>query len=435
MAVTLAAMLGQIGLPGGGFGCGYSATNGIGQPTRQINWAALPQGHNPVADFIPVARISDLLLRPGETIDYDGRRLTLPDIRLIYWVGGNPFHHHQDINRLLRAWQQPETIIVHERWWNTLARHADIVLPATTALERNDVAFNKRDGFAIAMQQAVPPVGQARNDHDIFAALAERFGVHKAFTEERSELDWLRYIYNVSRQRAAEDDVELPDFETFWQQGYLELPAPPQPRVLLSGFRDNPENHPLRTPSGRIEIFSETIAGFAYDDCPGHPVWLEPLEWLGSEKTAQYPLHLISNQPKTRLHSQLDNGSVSRASKIQGREPMLINPQDAAARAIEDGSVVRVFNDRGACFAGVTISAAIQPGVVALATGAWYDPLEPGVIGTLDKHGNANVLTPDKGTSKLAQAPIAHSTLVEVERFDGELPSVTVFTAPPIVQQ
>jgi biotin/methionine sulfoxide reductase len=189
-------MLGQIGLPGGGFGCGYSATNGIGQPARQVNWAALPQGQNPVSDFIPVARISDLLLRPGATIDYDGRRLTLPDIRLVYWVGGNPFHHHQDINRLLRAWQQPETIIVHERWWNTLARHADIVLPATTALERNDVAFNKRDGFAIAMQQAVPPVGQARNDHDIFAALAERFGVHKAFTEERSELDWLRYIYN-----------------------------------------------------------------------------------------------------------------------------------------------------------------------------------------------------------------------------------------------
>jgi biotin/methionine sulfoxide reductase len=248
-------------------------------------------------------------------------------------------------------------------------------------------------------------------------------------------MDWLRYIYNVSRQRAAEAAIELPDFETFWRQGYLELPPPQQPRVLLAGFRDDPEKYPLRTPSGKIEIFSETIAGFAYDDCPAHPVWLEPLEWLGSPKAKQYPLHLISNQPKTRLHSQLDNGSVSRAGKIRGREPMLINPQDAAARAIEDGAVVRVFNDRGACLAGVSVSDEVRPGVVALATGAWYDPLEPGVPGTLDKHGNANMLTPDKGTSKLAQAPIAHSTLVEVERFDDELRQVTVFAAPPVLNR
>ena len=80
-----------------------------------------------------------MLLNPGSTIDYDGQKIVFPDTRLIFWCGGNPFHHHQDLNRLVRAWQQPYTIIVNEPWWNSLARHADIVFPATTALERNDI--------------------------------------------------------------------------------------------------------------------------------------------------------------------------------------------------------------------------------------------------------------------------------------------------------
>ena len=143
MAITLAAILGQIGLPGGGFGIGYSCVDTLGNPVTRINWAALPQGENPVEAFIPVARISDLLLDPGGTFTYDGRTLTYPDIRLVYWAGGNPFHH-QDLNRLVTAWRRPETTICHEIWWNSLARHCDIVLPATTSLERNDIGCAPR---------------------------------------------------------------------------------------------------------------------------------------------------------------------------------------------------------------------------------------------------------------------------------------------------
>lgn len=430
MAITLAAMLGQMGLPGGGFSTGMSALHGIGNPASQVAWAALDQGRNPVKHFIPVARISDLLLNPGGELDYNGQRLTLPDIRLVYWVGGNPFHHHQDINRLLRAWQQPETVVVHERWWNALARHADIVLPATIALERNDMALNRRDGFAVAMRQAIPAVGEARDDHAICAGLAERFGLRERFTEGRGEMDWLAYLYNISRQRAASEGIELPTFEAFWQAGYLELPAPRAPRVHLAGFRADPQAHPRPTPSGKIEIYSETIDGFGYPDCPGHPVWQAPDEWLGGERAARYPLHLISCQPATRLHSQLDNGVTSRNAKVAGREPISLNPGDAAQRGIRQGDVVRVYNDRGACLAGAVLSEAVRPGVVQLATGAWYDPLEPGQIGTLDKHGNPNLLTRDRGTSRLAQGPTAHSALVEVARVDGEAPPVTVHEPP-----
>ena len=132
---------------------------------------------------------------PASRYDFNGKRGTYPDIRLVYWAGGNPFHHHQDINKLRRAWQRPETVIVHEPWWTATARHADIVLPATTSLERNDIGGARRDKFIIAMQQAIEPVGEARNDFDIFSDLAQRLGVAEAYTQGRDEMAWLRHLY------------------------------------------------------------------------------------------------------------------------------------------------------------------------------------------------------------------------------------------------
>ena len=430
MAAVLAAMLGQIGLPGGGVGYGYAAEAGIGNPVRRLGGLTLPQGENPVSTFIPVARITDMLLGPGTTFDYDGRTLRYPDIKLVYWCGGNPFHHHQDLNRLVDAWQRPDTVIVHEPWWNPLARHADIVFPATTTLERNDIGRASNDAHVYGMQQAVEPVGEARNDYDIFAGLAARVGLADRFTEGRDEMAWLRHLYDVFRQQAARERIELPDFDAFWESGELELPVPDHGRVIFSGFRGAPDDNPLPTPSGRIEIFSDTIDGFGYDDCAGHPRWFEPAEWLGGEEARRHPLHLVSNQPTTRLHSQLDIGKTSVANKVDGREPVYVHPDDAGARGIADGDVVRLYNDRGACLAGARVTRSVRAGVVVLPTGAWYDPDGPG---GLERHGNPNVLTLDKGTSRLAQGPSAHTTLVEMERADGELPAVSAFEAPTIL--
>lgn len=430
MTTTLAAMLGQIGLPGGGFGFGYGSMQGQGNPVEPIDVPAMHAGANPTGSFIPVARIVDMLLKPGEKYDFNGKQRTYPDTKLVYWCGGNPFHHHQDINRLIEGWRRPETIIVNEPWWTATARHADIVLPATTTLERNDIGASSRDRFIMAMEKAVDPVGGARNDFDIFSELSERLGFRSTFTEDRDEKEWLRHLYDVSRQQAAKSKVELPDFDEFWEQGHVEIAEPGKPHVVYSEFRDDPEKHALQTPSGLIEIFSETIDGFGYDDCPGHPVWLEPVEWLGAEEAKRHPLHLMSNQPDSRLHAQMDCGTVSGASKISGREPVTLNTGDATARGIKAGDIVRVFNDRGETLAGAVLSDGVMPGVIRLATGAWYDPAEPGRIGTLDKHGNPNMLTLDRGTSKLGQGPVAHSTLVEVARYDAELPDITAFTGP-----
>lgn len=434
MGIVLAAMLGQIGLPGGGFGIGYGAMGTKGMRRTSAPLRTIPTGDNPTHSYIPVARIADLLLSPGQTIDFNGERITYPDIRLIYWGGGNPFHHHQDINRLLRAWRKPETIIVQDFYWTPAARHADIVLPVATSLERNDVSAGWFDNTVYAMRKAIEPIGEARSDYEIMADLADRLGHGAAFTEGRSEMEWIRYLYDSLRKHLANTDEQIPAFDEFWRRGRIEIPVLKGPHVMFEDFRKDPVAHPLKTPSGRIEIYSETIAGFGYADCPGHPMWLEPCEWLGSSIARRFPLHLISNQPSTRLHSQMDQASLSGSQKVQGREPIWMHPDDATSRGISEGDVVRVYNDRGACLAGARLTSALRLGVVQLSTGAWYDPAEPGRLGTIDKHGNPNMLTLDKGTSKLAQGPIAHSVLVEIETWRAPLPPVTAHEPPEIVE-
>ncbi|GLZ13364.1 biotin sulfoxide reductase [Actinomadura sp. NBRC 104425] len=428
--LALAAMLGQIGLPGGGFGHGHGSIGDAGATGPDLRLPYLPQGVNPVSAFIPVARVADMLLHPGARYDYDGRRLTYPDVRLVYWAGGNPFHHHQDLARLRRAFARPDTIVVHETHWTATARHADIVLPATTALERDDIGGGRRDTHLIAMRRAVAPVGRARDDYAIFAGLAERLGVRRAFTEGRDTRAWLEHIYGVWRDRLRAQGHDVPEFARFWEQGEYELPPGPSHTTLFAGFRADPDAHPLPTPSGRIQITSPTVAGFGLPDCPGHPAWLPPAE----RPDAAHPLLLIANQPATRLHSQGDMGATSQAAKVAGREPLRIHPDDAAPRGIADGDVVRVYNDRGACLAGAVLSDALRPGVVQLPTGAWFDPVDdperPGRV--LCVHGNPNVLTADRPTSRLAQGCTGQHAAVQVERYRGAPPPLRCTSPPPI---
>ncbi|MCY4149348.1 MAG: molybdopterin-dependent oxidoreductase [Gammaproteobacteria bacterium] len=426
--VAVASMLGQIGQSGGGIGFGYSATNSVGDHGSRVPGASLPQGKNPVTDFIPVARFVDMLMYPGGQYDYNGQTLTYPDIHLVYWAGGNPFHHHQDINRMLGAWQKPDTIIVNEWCWNSMAKHSDIVLPCTTTLERNDIALSPRDPFAVHMQKVVDPPGLARNDFDIFSAIARKMRIEEAFTGSRSEEEWLQLIYHQTQENAKSRGFDIPDYHDFKSTGWTLYPSPDEPTVLFKSFRDDPVNNPLKTESGKIELFCPVIDRLGYADCPGHPVWLEPFEWLGNAN--EDSLHLLSNQPATKLHSQLDHGQYSRSKKVGGREPVAINSREASRRSLKPKDIVRVYNQRGACLAGLVIDDGIRDRVALMSTGAWFDPHEPGVVNSLCKHGNPNVLTPDKGTSSLGQGPIANSCLVMIEKFEGTAPPVTAFDPP-----
>ncbi|MDT7610583.1 MAG: biotin/methionine sulfoxide reductase [Pseudonocardiales bacterium] len=425
--IALAALLGQLGLPGGGFGHGYGSMADVGGGHAPYARPSLPQGRNPVPGFIPVARVADMLLDPGGPFDYNGQRLRYPHTRLVYWTGGNPFHHHQDLQRLRRAFTRPDTVVVHEPYWTAAARHADIVLPATTSVERDDLGVGRGDSHLLAMKQVRPPVAEARDDYETFSALAHRLGIAEEFTEGRTSPEWLVHLYERWRAGMTGQGYPVPDFAEFWSGETLELPGTDEGRVLLAEFRADPVAHRLDTPSGRIELRSETVAAFGYDDCPGYPSWLEPREWLGSPAARRFGLHLIANQPTSRLHSQLDMGKHSQSSKVAGREPVRLHPDDAAARGIRAGEVVRVWNDRGSCLAGAVLSDAVRRGVVQLSTGAWFDPSSE--LATC-AHGNPNVLTADRGTSRLAQGCAGQHALVEVEPMTAAVPPVRAFEPP-----
>lgn len=430
MAVTLAAMLGQIGLPGGGFGVGYGSANTQGSRAPVFPGPTLDQGKNPVPDFIPVARIADMLLNPGKEFTYKGATYQYADIRLVFWAGGNPFHHHQDLNRFVQAWQRPDTVIVNESYWTPTAKLADIVLPATTTFEREDIAYSKRERYMAFMSRIYEPMGESLDDYTIFSRLAKKMGVYDAFTEGLNATQWLERLYNGSRERARTKGVELPDYATFRQQGLVDLHAvkSPEPVIMLRDFRHDPVAHPLNTPSGKIEIFSAEIDGYGLPDCPGHPVWLEPKEWLtpGAEQDGYF--HLLSDQPKTKLHSQLDHSAYSRDGKIHGREPVHMHPADADRLGLASGDLVRLHNTRGACLGTLVVSDDIRPGVVRQSTGAWFNP-----IGGLEVHGNPNALTRDEGASGLSQGCSAYSCLVRVERYTGSVPDITAHLPPAFV--
>ncbi|MBB5153736.1 molybdopterin-dependent oxidoreductase [Saccharopolyspora phatthalungensis] len=426
--IALACVLGQIGLPGGGFGHGYGAMAGIGMRPLPYPLPTLPQGENRVREYIPVARIADMLLNPGQEYDYNGERRRYPDIRLVYWAGGNPFHHHQDLARLTEAFRRPETVLVHEPFWTATARHADIVFPTTTTLERNDLGCAKEDRALIAMRQVTPPLGQARSDFEIFTALAEKLGVAAEFTEGRDEWAWLAHLYEQWRQASAAG----PDFRRFWEIGRLELSGDSDDQVLYDRFRADPAGNPLPTPSGRIELFSRRIGSFGYADCPGHPIWLVPEELQVPPGAGDFPLFLVANNPATRLHSQLDHGATSAESKIHGREPLRMHPTDAAYRALSAGDVVRVVSATGSALAAVVISDSVRPGVVQLATGAWFDPSAPDVATCI--HGNPNAVTRDIGTSRLAQGCTGQLTRVEVQGFAAAPPPLRIYD-PPVAQE
>jgi anaerobic selenocysteine-containing dehydrogenase len=330
------------------------------------------------------------------------------------------------ITGLARRMAAGRTLVVHETHWTQTARHADIVIPATTTLERDDIGAGPGDLTLRVMPRVVAPPGEARDEYVTFCEVAARLGAGREFSEGRDVQGWLARIYGEWRERAG---LGLPEFEQFWKAGELELPGHEDPPAVLFGdFRADPHGHPLATPSGKIELYSATVAGYGYADCPGYAAWLDPDERLGAPRSRRFPLHLIANQPPTRLHSQHDMGEHSQQAKVGGREPLRLHPRDAAERGIRDGDVVRVSNDTGSLLAGAVVTDALRPGVAQLSTGAWFDPSAPEIATCV--HGNPNALTRDRGSSALSQGCTGQHVLVEIARYDGPLPPVRSYDPP-----
>ena len=272
MGIALAALLGQIGLPGGGFGHGYGSMADVGLPRVPYPLPCSGRAGTRSTRSSRSRRSATLLENPGGTLDYNGRTLPLPDIRLVYWAGGNPFHHHQDLNRLRRALARPDTIVVHEPFWTATARHADIVLPTTTTLERDDMGAGRNDGYVIAMPRAIIALRRgARRLRDVLRAREASSTRTTSSPKAAPRANGSSTSTTDSASASPSAASTVPEFDEFWAAGEARLPISSDDHTLFDRFRADPDERKLATPSGRIELYSETIAGFGYDDCPGHP--------------------------------------------------------------------------------------------------------------------------------------------------------------------
>ncbi|ELY2679248.1 dimethylsulfoxide reductase subunit A [Cronobacter sakazakii] len=410
----LPILTGNVGIHGG--------NSGAREGSFSLPFERMPTLQNPVETSISMFTWTDAIERgPSMTATADGVRgkekLDVP-IKMIWNYAGNCLiNQHSQINRtheILQDDKKCELIVVIDCHMTASARYADILLPDCTASEQMDFALDASCGnmaYVIFADQAIAPRFECRTIYDITSALAVRMGVGDTFTEGRTQEGWLRHLYAQSRRAIP----ELPDFDTFRQQGIFKLRDPQGHHVAYQAFRENPAANPLDTPSGKIEIYSSALADIAAhwqlpegDVIHPLPVYSPGFEQVSDPLRAQYPLQLTGFHYKSRTHSTYGNVDVLQAAC---RQQVWINPQDAQARGINDGDLVRVWNARGEARIEAKVTPRIMPGVVALGEGAWYQPDAEGV----DHAGSINVLTTQR-PSPLAKGNPSHSNLVQLAR-------------------
>jgi anaerobic dimethyl sulfoxide reductase subunit A len=331
---------------------------------------------------LPIQRWPDAILQ-GKSGGYPTQ------IHAVYNLGSNLINQGSHILKSIAAFQKLDFAVTHDLFLTPTARYCDVVLPAASPLEKEDVGQPWLGNYLLYKPQVVAPRGQARSDYDILCDLADRLGFAEQFSEGRSAQEWIQLFIEQS---------EVPDPEEFRRTGiYL---APDQERVGLADFSAHPLRFPLKTPSGKVEIASEAYhldTGF-----PAIPTWQEP------PHDKRYPLQLLTPKVQHRTHSQGSNLPLLR-EKHPHR--LTLHPRDAAARRIEDGDRVKIFNDQGEAHVVVELSQDILPGVVSLPEGIWLDLDANGV----DRAGSANMLTSTEGTTP-GTACIMHAVNVEIEK-------------------
>ena len=410
----LPILTGNVGINGG--------NSGAREGAYAMPFERMPTLENPVQTSISMFMWTDAIDRGAEmTALRDGVRgkakLDVP-IKMIWNYAGNCLiNQHSQINRthdILQDETKCELIVVIDNHMTSSAKYADLLLPDCTASEQMDFALDASCGnmdYVIFADQAIKPRFECKTIYEMTREIAKRMGVEQRFTEGRTQEGWLRHLYEQSRQAIP----ELPDFDTFRQQGIFKKRDPDGHYVAYKAFRDNPAANPLSTPSGKIEIYSSQLAQIAgswelakEDVIHPLPVYSPGFEHHDDPLREKYPLQLTGFHYKARTHSTYGNVDVLKAAC---RQEMWINPLDAKPRGIANGDTVRIFNDRGEVRIGVKVTPRILPGVVALGEGAWYDPDAQ----KTDHAGCINVLTTQR-PSPLAKGNPSHSNLVQVQK-------------------
>jgi trimethylamine-N-oxide reductase (cytochrome c) len=335
-----------------------------------------------------------------------------------------------DGNKTIEAMRSPkiECIVVQHPWLENDTLLSDIILPVNTKLEEEDIVSANAASLpyqAIIFEgQCIQPIGESKSDYEVVGEVAKKLGKYEEYTQGRTVKEWMKYIYEFLGTQ------NMISWEEFNEKGYYIIPIAPDWEKDPPGLRlfyEDPENNPLGTPSGKLEFYSERLAKHFPDDKerPPIPKWIERGEThderLSGKRAKKYPLLMMSNHGRWRVHAQLDDISWTREAptcKVKGPdgymyEPLWIHPSTAEKRGIKSGDIVKAFNERGAVLGGAIVWERIMPGVVYMDHGARTDPIIPG---ELDRGGAINLISPNNITSKNCAGMATSGYLVEVQK-------------------
>ena len=406
----LAAMTGNFGIVGGGTGTRQSGgTN--------VNYGSFPAGENPIKTTISVYMWPDYIERGHEMTSGPRDRIkgadkVSADMKFMWnWAGNTIINQHSDINGTLKMLQDEsklEFIVVSDVVMTPSAKVADILLPDTTHFEAENITGGSGEGksnFVLFNHKLIEPMYEARDVLWVAEQLADRLGLGDEFRDgHETREDWLRDMVATAR----ENNDDFPTFEEFKKIGYYKKLGG---GGVIAGkaFREDPVANPLKTPTGKIEIYSPTLAA-ANDpvEIPAIPQYIPEWEGVSDPLREKYPLLMVGHHSVQRSHSTFDNVAVLQEAHPQA---LWMNTLDAEARGIKNGDIVKVFNDRGVVHVPAYVSNRLRPGVTTLPQGAWYTPDANGV----DIRGCANTLTKYHPTP-FAKGNPQHTNLVQVEK-------------------
>ncbi|MCZ9440596.1 DmsA/YnfE/YnfF family dimethyl sulfoxide reductase [Klebsiella michiganensis] len=381
----LPILTGNVGINGG--------NSGARESTYTITIERLPVLTNPVKTAISCFSWTDAIDRgPEMTATRDGVRgkekLDVP-IKFIWNYAGNTIiNQHSDINKtheILQDESKCETIVVIENFMTSSAKYADILLPDLMTVEQEDIIPNDyagNMGYLIFIQPVTSAKFERKPIYWILSEVAKRLGedVHQKFTEGRTQEQWLQHLY---AKMLAKDPVA----------------------------------NPLKTPSGKIEIYSSRLADIAAkwqlekdETISPLPVYASTFEGWDDPLREKFPLQMFGFHYKARTHSSYGNVDVLQAAC---RQEVWLNPLDAEKRGIKNGDMVRVFNARGELHIPAKVTPRIMPGVSAMGQGAWHDANMNG--DRIDRGSCINTLTTHR-PSPLAKGNPQHTNLVEIEK-------------------
>ncbi|MEZ2575206.1 selenate/tellurate reductase subunit YnfE [Buttiauxella ferragutiae] len=414
----LPILTGNVGISGG--------NSGARESTYTITIERMPVLTNPVKTQISCFSWTDAIVRgPEMTAKRDGVRgkdkLDVP-IKFIWNYAGNTItNQHSDINKthdILQDDSKCEMIVVIENFMTSSAKYADILLPDLMTVEQEDIIPNDyagNMGYLIFIQPATEPKFERKPIYWITSEVARRLGpdIYQKFTEGRTQEQWLQFLY----AKMLVKDPQLPSYEALREMGIYKRKDPNGHFVAYKAFRNDPDANPLKTPSGKIEIYSSKLADIAAswelekdETISPLPVYASTFDGWDAAERSTYPLQLFGFHYKARTHSSYGNIDVLKAAC---RQEVWINPIDAQARGIASGDMVRVFNGRGELRIPAKVTPRIMPGVTAMGQGAWH---KANMSGDRVDHGSCiNTLTTHR-PSPLAKGNPQHTNLVEIQK-------------------